>query len=122
MKHATKLIIFSFLFIFLTNCGQQDYKRILEVGIVGKAIINKVEDTNVTVNENPQVKLYVTVYSKSKEPFDAGFKVVVSRIAIPRSGDWIIVKYDPADNQKVIWIEEDDITPEMKSEYESIEI
>jgi hypothetical protein len=104
----------------LINCGQKDYSRLLKEGITGKAVIQKVEDTNVTVNENPQVRLYVKVYSNGKDVFDANFKVVVSRIAIPRAGDIIVVKYDPLDNQKVIWVEEEDFTPEIQNEYESI--
>jgi hypothetical protein len=120
MKKNLKLSLILFLCLMLANCGQKDYQRILETGITGKAVINKVEDTNVTVNENPQVRLYVTIHTLGNDPFDANFKVVVSRVAIPRSGDIIIVKYDPLDNQKVIWIEEDDITPEMQNAYNSI--
>jgi hypothetical protein len=122
MKNLKKIIVASFLFLLLSNCGQEDYKRILEVGITGKAVINKVEDTNVTVNGNPQVRLFVTIYSNGKEAYDANFKVVVSRVSIPRTSDVIIVKYDPVDNQKVIWIEEGDITPEMQNEFDNIGI
>jgi hypothetical protein len=114
----TTLIIFAFL--FLSQCGQKDYDRILVEGITGKGIINKVEDTNVTVNENPQVRLYLTVYSDSYDPFDAVIKMVVSRINIPRKGDWVAVKFDPADNQKVIWIEEEDMTDEIQRELDNL--
>jgi hypothetical protein len=122
MKTIPKVLFFLFLSLQLMNCGQKDYDRILEVGITGKAIINNVEDTRVTVNDNPQVRLYVKIYSKGTDPFDANFKVVVSRVAIPQSGDVIIVKYDPADHQKVIWIENEDLTPEMQKEYDEISL
>ena len=115
---VTSLIVFALL--FLTQCGQKDYKRILEVGITGKGIINKVEDTNVTVNDDPQVKLYLTIYSKDQEPFDGVIKMVVSRVSIPRKGDWVAVKFDPEDNKKIIWIEEDDITPEIEAELNNL--
>jgi hypothetical protein len=122
MKKISSISLIFLLILLFTNCGQEDYDRIIEVGITGKAIVNRVEDTNVTVNENPQVRLYVTVYAPGKEPFEANFKVVVSRVAIPRSGDMLIVKFDPVDNQKVIWIEADDLTPEMQNEYDAIEM
>jgi len=116
-KFFPVLILFILLFSF---CGQQDYDRIIEVGIVGKGIIEKIEDTNVTVNNNPQVKLYLTVYSKDKDPFDAVIKMVVSRVNIPSKGNWVAVKFDPVDNSKVVWIEEEDMTTQIEKEIESI--
>ena len=116
-KTISLITIFSF---FLWNCGQQDYDRILEVGITGKGIINKVEDTNVTINDNPQVLLYITISSKNQDPFDAEIKMVVSRVSIPRKGDWVAVKFDPEDNQKVIWIEDTDMTPQIEEELKNL--
>ena len=60
MNTTKKLIMILLLALFIGSCGQQDYERILEIGITGKGIINKVEDTNVTVNDDPQVRLYIT--------------------------------------------------------------
>ncbi len=120
MKITKKLTMVLLLAIFASSCGQQDYERILEIGITGKGIINKVEDTNVTINDDPQVRLYLTIYSKNQEPFDAVVKMVVSRVSVPRQGDWVAVKYDPEDNQKVIWIEDDDYTPEIEEEIKQI--
>lgn len=120
MNITKKLIMMLLLAIFIGSCGQQDYDRILEIGITGKGIINKVEDTNVTINDDPQVRLYLTIYSKDQEPFDAVVKMVVSRVSVPRQGDWVAVKYDPEDNQKVIWIEDDDYTPEIEEEIKQI--
>lgn len=115
-----KFIVFLLLSLFISSCGQQDYDRIIKIGVTGKGIINKVEDTNVTVNDNPQVRLYLTIYSKIQEPFDAEVKMVVSRVAVPREGDWVAVKFDPLDNQKVIWIEDDDYTTEIEEEIRQI--
>ena len=108
------------LSLFISSCGQQDYDRIIKIGVTGKGIINKIEDTNVTVNDDPQVRLYLTIYSKNNDPFDAEIKMVVSRVAIPTQGDWVAVKFDPVDNQKVIWIEDDDYTPEVEEEIRQI--
>ncbi len=120
MNYTIKLTMIIFLAMFLSNCGQQDYDRILEVGITGKGTINKVEDTNVTINNNPQVRLYLTIYSKNQVPFDAQVKMVVSRVSIPRKGDWVVVKYDSEDNQKVIWVEDEDYTSEIEREINQI--
>ena len=62
MNITKTILMIMFLALFLGNCGQKDYDRILEIGISGKGIINKVEDTNVTVNDDPQVRLYITIY------------------------------------------------------------
>lgn len=120
MNITKKSTLLLFLAIIFSSCGQKDYDRILEIGITGKGIINKVEDTNVTVNDNPQVRLYLTIYSNRQEPFEAVVKMVVSRISIPRQGDWVAVKYDPKDNQKVIWIEDEDYTDAIEEEINRI--
>jgi len=120
MKTLSLTTLFLLIILLLCNCGQKDYDRILEIGITGKGIINKVEDTNVTVNDNPQVRLYLTVYSKDKDAFEAVIKMVVSRVSIPRSGDWVAVKYDPVDNQKIIWIEDEDMTPQIEEELKNL--
>ncbi len=106
--------------LFISSCGQQDYDRIIKIGITGKGIINKVEGTIYTVNDDPQVRLYLTIYSKNQKPFEATVKMVVSRVAVPRQGDWVAVKYDPLDNQKVIWIEDEDYTAEIEEEIRQI--
>jgi len=66
--------------VCILNCGQKDYDRIYEVGITGVGLVSKVEDTNVTINDNPKVRLYVTVYTLNKEPFEAVVTSVVSRL------------------------------------------
>ena len=120
MNLTKKIIMLLLLAIFIGSCGQRDYDRIIKIGITGKGIINKVEATIYTVNDDPQVRLYLTIYSQNQEPFDAVVKMVVSRVAVPRQGDWVAIKYDPLDNQKVIWIEDEDYTPEIEEEIRQI--
>ncbi|MBN1182971.1 MAG: hypothetical protein JXB49_11830 [Bacteroidales bacterium] len=120
MKNTKLFLMFLIALFISASCGQKDYDRINEVGIVGAGIINKVEDTNVTVNDNPRVRMYVTIYSLNKEPFDAQVTTVVSRVAIPRSGDWLALKFDPEDNQKVIWLKDEDIDSDIQMEIENI--
>ena len=72
-------------------------KDILANGIQARATITNVQDTGMTVNDNPRVKLTLQVTPDGDMPFEATKKVTVSRIAIPRIGDSMWVRYDPAD-------------------------
>lgn len=52
-----------------------------------------VEDTGITVNNNPYVKITVETTSGTQ----ATFQQMVPRIKIPRPGDTIEILYDPSD-------------------------
>jgi hypothetical protein len=56
-----------------------------------------VEDTNVTINDNPRVRITVRAEPPGEEPFTVVKTATVSRVAIPRAGDRCTVFYDPAD-------------------------
>lgn len=62
-----------------------------ERGVRTKAVILDVKDTGITVNDNPYVEITVETVRGSK----ATFKMLASRIQIPRPGDGIEVLYDP---------------------------
>ena len=111
------VVLISFAF---SSCGQKDYKRINEIGVVGVGIIDKIEDTNVTINDDPQVRIYVTVYSLKEEPFESVIKTVVSRYSFPQVGNWMPVKYDPKDKTKIIWVEDEDISNVDQSQIDEI--
>ena len=61
---------------------QQKAQMLMTTGIVGQATIDAVNDTGVTVNENPQIELSLTVTVPGKDPYPASLTQVVSRIAI----------------------------------------
>lgn len=71
-------------------------KRILESGISAQATVLAVQDTGMTINDNPRVKLKMQVMPDGGTPFEATKTMTVSRVAIPRAGDQFYVKYDPA--------------------------
>ncbi len=73
-------------------------KRLQQVGIKGSAKILKVEDTGVTVNMDPYVKITVLMPNGN----NATFKMLISRVEIPRPGDVIEVLYDPSDQTVVM--------------------
>ncbi len=77
---------------------QAQAKRLTESGTRGVGTVQQVNDTGVTINDNPRVEIVVRV-----APVDGGAaverrkKVVVPRVAIPRVGERYPVWYDPAD-------------------------
>jgi archaellin len=66
-------------------------------GMPATAVVESIEDTGQLVNMNPIVKLSLKVTPQMGAPFDATGTAMVSKIAIPRKGDSINIKYNPAD-------------------------
>ncbi len=80
---------------------QQKAQMLMATGIVGQATIDAVNDTGVTVNENPQIELSLTVTVPGKDPYPASLTQVVSRIAIAsfQPGSTVPVRVSPDDPQ-----------------------
>jgi hypothetical protein len=76
-------------------------KKIQESGAQAQAVVIAVQDTGMTINDNPRVKLTLQVQPEGGVPFQATKKVTVSRIAIPSVGDTYFVRYDPSDTSEV---------------------
>jgi hypothetical protein len=76
-------------------------KKVLSEGIQARAIVLNVQDTGMTINDNPRVKLTLQVQPEGEIPFEVTKKQTVSRVAIPRIGDEFLVRYDPADQSNV---------------------
>jgi len=74
----------------MDNMGKK--KRLLQIGTKGVATILSVQDTGITVNNNPFIKMEVEV----KSGITAVISTTVSRVGIPRPGDRIQIVYDPA--------------------------
>jgi hypothetical protein len=62
-------------------------------------VVESVEDTNITINDNPRVKITVRAEPPGEAPFMIEKTATVSRVAIPRRGDRCTVFYDPADRE-----------------------
>lgn len=97
------LIILSVLIPILFRSGNQNQlrKRLLVEGISTNAEIIRIADTGITFNKNPRVKLTVAILD-----CEASFEITVSRVSIPRVGDWIAVIYDPNDPTKATPLED----------------
>jgi hypothetical protein len=80
---------------------QQKAQMLMATGLVGQATIDAVNDTGVTVNENPQIELALTVTVPGRDPYQASLTQVVSRIAIAgfQPGSTVPVRVSPDDPQ-----------------------
>src|SRR5205085_6123916 len=76
-------------------------KKILSEGAQARAVVLNVQDTGMTINDNPRVKLTLQVQPEGDAPFEATKKATVSRVAIPSIGDTFWVRFDPADPQQI---------------------
>ncbi|MDQ6986028.1 MAG: hypothetical protein Q9M91_03640 [Candidatus Dojkabacteria bacterium] len=75
---------------------------LMETGLNGKAVVLSIEDTGALVNFNPVVKLSLKVTADDSSEFEATLETMVSKIAIPRVGDEVNVKYDATDKTNLI--------------------
>ena len=77
--------------------------RLQKTGISGKATILEVKDTNVTINNNPQVKLTLEIKNSLGQRYRTTTRVLVSRINpfAYQPGMEVPVKIDPKNDQNV---------------------
>ena len=72
--------------------------NLVETGSKGVGTVISVQDTGMTVNDNPRIKMTFRVEPLDGAPaFDAEKTKTVSRVQIPRQGERYPVWYDPAD-------------------------
>jgi Short C-terminal domain len=76
-------------------------KNILMNGVQARAVVTRVDDTGMTINNNPRVKLTLQVQPDGDVPFEVTKKMTVSRLSIPNIGTTIWVRYDAEDKSKV---------------------
>jgi hypothetical protein len=81
--------------------GLQQQQWLAQNGLDASADVVMVTDTGATVNMNPVVLIQMKVTPVAGAPFDVTTQTMVSRIAVPRAGDKIKIKYNPANPQQV---------------------
>jgi hypothetical protein len=83
---------------------QKNGNMLAMTGVEGSAVVVAIEDTGTLINMNPVVKLTlkVTPTIPGMVPFDAVGQTAVSKIAIPRKGDTIKIKYNVANPSEFI--------------------
>lgn len=81
----------------------QEQLQLMQTGLDGMADIVSVQDTGASVNSNPVVVIQMTVHPAAGAPYEANIRTMVSRIAVPRAGDHVKIKY-AADNPQLVAI------------------
>lgn len=94
--------LFYVLFFARDLLADPKRKRLLALGRDAPALILHIADTGITLNQNPYVRLRLQVQPPDTEPYEVTVSALVSRVNIPRVGEVIMVKYDPARPQEVI--------------------
>ncbi len=81
-----------------------DTSNLGQTGMGASAEVLGIEDTGTLINFNPVVKLKLKVTPQFGVPFETTAETAVSKIAIPRVGDKINIKYNPANTSQVLVI------------------
>ena len=73
-------------------------QELFQTGAKGVGTVQHVQDTGMTINDNPRVKMVFRIEPlDGSAPFEAEKKTTVSRVEIPRAGDRYPVWYDRED-------------------------
>ena len=79
-----------------------DMSNLTLTGLPGTAKVIGIEDTGKMINYNPIVTLKLIVRPAYGSEFESVGNVMVSKIAVPRAGDIINIKYNAADTNDFI--------------------
>jgi hypothetical protein len=74
----------------------------MQTGMAGTAEVLTIADTGALVNFNPVVRMKLKVQPQFGMGFETEIETAVSKIAVPRVGDKVNVKYNPANQQELI--------------------
>jgi hypothetical protein len=83
----------------IDNINQVNW--VAQNGLDASADVLSVMDTGATINMNPVVELKLHIIPVSGAAFEATARTMVSRIAVPRKGDKINIKYNPANVSQI---------------------
>jgi hypothetical protein len=93
-----------FLVAMMGRSNVKKAQNLMATGARAAGTITSVSDTGMTINDNPRVALTLQVQPDNGGPaFQVAQTSTVSRIAIPRQGDQVVVWYDPADPNNFTW-------------------
>ncbi len=81
---------------------QKSGQWLAQAGMPASAEVVSIEDTGKLINMNPVVKLKLKVTPQMGVPFETAGETMVSKIAIPRKGDKVDIKYNPADPSQFV--------------------
>ena len=83
--------------------GMASNRNVMQTGVSAPAVILSVQDTGVTMNDNPQARIRLRVMPMGGDAFEAEVTQIVGRfqvaMLVPNAS--VMVKYDPNDKTKV---------------------
>jgi hypothetical protein len=83
--------------------GMEQAQALMESGATATAEVLGIQDTGMMVNYNPVVVLTLKVTpADGGAEFHTAGQSMVSKIAVPRIGDKINIKYDPANPSQLV--------------------
>ena len=96
-KDTAREIADSLKYVREVQSGIQQAQSIAQIGLDATAEVIAIQDTGALINFDPVVILRLKVTSAHEAPFEASGQVTVSKIAIPRLGDTVKIKYSASD-------------------------
>lgn len=78
--------------------------ELIRTGRDAKAEVLAMADTGKMLNYDPIVRIRLKVLSEVSGPFEVESEQIVSKIAIPRVGDKVNVKYNPQNTNELVII------------------
>ena len=82
--------------------GIQQAQLLAQTGLDATAEVVTIQDTGTLINFDPVVILKLKVTPAHEAPFETTGQVTVSKIAIPRAGDTIKIKYSATDHAQFV--------------------
>jgi hypothetical protein len=79
-------------------------EQLAVTGVDATAEVISIQDTGATVNMNPVVMLVLKVKPAKGDEFQTAGQMMVSRLAIPRAGDKIKIKYNSENNTQFVLV------------------
>lgn len=81
-------------------------RRLQKIGVQGKAKILEIRDTNIMINNNPQVRLMLEVTNNIGQAYTTSCKVIIPRLkpGLYKPGMELPVKIDPKNEKNVLII------------------
>ena len=110
MRSASLLFVVLAIVLLICGCGMVDgmtgvgqTKELQKSGTTASAVILRISDTGMTVNDDPVAWLDLEVRPDSAPAFQARTKCLIPRLDVPQfqPGRTIPVRYDPADHARV---------------------
>jgi hypothetical protein len=80
---------------------QKSAQNVAQTGTPATAEVINVTDTGQMVNYDPVVVLQIKVTPETEPPFETYAQIIAPKIAVPRTGDRINIRYNPANKSQI---------------------